>query len=112
MGHATVPHHHYFDLPHSLDQESPCEDFEHEKDNEDFDFHCHSLNIFVSGKQTNSTLTQSLSAYLNFFIVGIIFNIEIPQAKNVTIPIYCYHSIFAQQFFFTSHSLRAPPVNA
>lgn len=109
LAHAVVPHHHHFELSHSEEQEASCESSAQDKMPEDQGSHCHAFNLLVSNKTTNSSLDQSLTEFLNFFLTGIIVRVEIPPVKNITTIIFGHHAIFLKQFFFIAHTLRAPP---
>jgi hypothetical protein len=112
LAHAVVPHHHNFELTHSSDQESSCEIPLQGNSSETPDSHCHALNILASEKSTNTSLNHSLSDYFIFYPDGINSNIELPPVNNLTETIFDHQVNFLKQFFFSAHSLRAPPVYA
>lgn len=111
LAHAVVPHHHHFELLHSAQEKSSCENSAQKKNTENPDAHCHAFNILVSGKTTISSINNSLSDYFSFYLPGIIANIEIPPVKNLITTIFDHRVIFIKQFFITAQSLRAPPAN-
>lgn len=112
LAHAVVPHHHHFEFTHLSEQESTCESPDQENGNEAPISHCHVFNILVSEKTTNISVKQSLSENFNSYLAGSNANVEILPVKNVTETIFDHQFIFLKQFFFTAHSLRAPPATA
>ena len=110
LAHAVVPHHHHFELLHSAQEKSTCENSTHDENSENPNSHCHAFNILVSGKTTISSLNNSLPDYFSFYLPGIIANIEIPPVKNHITTFFGYRAIFIKQFFASAQSLRAPPV--
>ena len=112
LAHAVVPHHHHFELLHSAEEKSTCENSAQKKNTENPDSHCHAFNVLVSEKTSYSSVNQSLSEHFSFYFPGIIANIQIPPVKNLITPIFEPQNIFLKQFLSTAQSLRAPPVIA
>ena len=111
LAHTVVPHHHHFEL-RSSEQESTCECTSQEKNKENPVSHCHVFNILAVGKTTNSFLNNSSSENFSFILTGIIADIETFPVKNLITTLFDHQVKFLNHFFFTSQSLRAPPVNA
>lgn len=112
LAHAVVSHHHHFELTHSSEQESTCENSAQKKNAENPDSHCHAFNILVSGKTTISSFNNSLSDYFSFYLPGIITNIEIPPVKNLITTFFDHQAVFLKQFFFSTQLFRGPPAIA
>lgn len=112
LAHTVVPHHHHFEITHASKEESACETPVQGQNPEKPDTHCHAFNILVSEKTITTSLNQSLSGHFNFFPAGSIVQSEIPPVKDITTTIFGNHAIFIKQFFYTAHSLRAPPAIA
>ncbi|MEZ5107256.1 hypothetical protein [Mangrovibacterium marinum] len=111
LAHTVVPHHHHSEITHSSKEESACETPAQGQNPEKTDSHCHAFNVLVSEKTSTTSLNQ-LSDHFNFFPAGIIVQSEIPPVKDITTTIFGNHAIFIKQFFYTAHSLRAPPAIA
>lgn len=112
FAHAVVPHHHHFEITHSTEQGSTCEAPVQGQNPDVPAPHCHAFNVLVSENTITTSLNHSLSDHFNFDTAGIIVQIETPSAKDITTTIFYKHADFIKQFFFTAHSLRAPPAIA
>lgn len=113
LAHAVVPHHHHSQITHSPEEESICESPVQEKQtSERNDSHCHAFNVLVADYSVSTSLNQSNSDYFNFYATGIVVQIEIPPAKDITKTIVGIHAILTTQFFFSDYALRGPPAIA
>lgn len=112
FAHAVVPHHHHFEITHSSEKEAACETPVQGQNPDVPAPHCHAFNVLISENTITTSLNHSLSDHFNFGTAGIIVQIETPSAKDITTTIFYKHADFIKQFFFTAHSLRAPPAIA
>lgn len=109
LAHLVVPHHHHFELAHSSEHQTNCEESTQEKSNKNPVSHCHAFNILISERATNTSLNKTQSEDFSFCTSGTNNNIEISPDIKVLTNIYDYQTISIKLYFFTSHSLRAPP---
>lgn len=112
LAHAVVPHHHHFEISHSQEEETSCEEPMHHQNSDKSEAHCHAFNLLVSEKSSTKSLKNSLSTNLYYFLKGSQVQSEVSLKVEKSDPIYDSSDIFKKSLCFSALSFRGPPTIA
>ncbi|MCD6366444.1 MAG: hypothetical protein J7L46_02775 [Bacteroidales bacterium] len=107
--HATIPHHHHYDVIEAHLENLECKTSNTDSHNENPDTHCHAFNIIISENGSDLTLDFAPALNFNLDLFNINTNFDFASKLNEVYYAHCFRFFPHKQIFLTNHSLRAPP---